>query len=170
MNGELLMSVKGAPEVVLGRCRTSRLADGDGARGEATHGRLAGEIDRLARKGLRVLAVAERRLPLDAAFDDAAVKDLELVGLLALSDLVRPSAAAAIAGLQQAGVDVVMITGDHPVTATEIAAQLGLGNHHSVMTGAELDGMSDAALDARVADVRVFARVTPGHKAVVWSP
>lgn len=164
-NGELLMNAKGAPEVILARCQTWARPDGVSPLDPVASERLAQEADRLARKGLRVLAVAEKHLVLDAAFDEAAVSELTFLGFLAFSDHVRPSAAAAIAGLQQAGVDVVMITGDHPATATEIAAQLGLINHAGVVTGVELDEMNDATLDARLPGVSVFARVTPSHKA-----
>jgi cation-transporting ATPase I len=95
---------------------------------------------------------------------DADVGGLTFLGLLALSDPVRPSAALAVVGLQRAGVDVVMVTGDHASTAESVAVELGLLNGHQVMTGAELAGLSDPELDRALPDVAVFARVAPADK------
>jgi magnesium-transporting ATPase (P-type) len=126
------------------------------------------QIDHLARRGLRVLAVAEGPIPAGAitAFgvDDDAVAELTLLGLVAIADPVRPEAASAVLGLQQAGVAVCMVTGDHPSTAEGIAAELGILNGHRVMGGAELATLSDDQLDEVVSNVSVFARVTPGDK------
>jgi magnesium-transporting ATPase (P-type) len=168
-----LLSVKGAPEVVLPRC-THRLAGGraqplDG-RGQA---RLAREQNRLAAAGYRVLAVAERRgaatVPRarrQLADDD--VTGLAFLGFLALSDPVRGTATPSLDQLRAAGVQIVMITGDHPSTARTIAAELGvLDGDAQVVTGAELDAMADAELDATLPRVAVVARGSPAHKVRV---
>jgi cation-transporting ATPase I len=160
----LLVSVKGAPEVLLPRSRRWRRDGGTVELDAATRDRLAAEVERLAARGLRVLAVAEKALPLDTPFDDPAVDALDLCGFVAFSDPVRPSAAAAVAGLRAAGIDVVMITGDHPSTAARISAELGLLDGEGVATGAELDDTDDTRLATLVGRVRVFARVTPAHK------
>ncbi|MDQ6697761.1 MAG: HAD-IC family P-type ATPase [Actinomycetota bacterium] len=164
------LSVKGAPEVLVLRCRTWR-RDGRSIKLDARLRRqLERSVDQLARQGYRVLAVAERRfsgssLPdLSVGLDDDAATELELLGLLALADPVRPAAAAAIDGLRRAGVDVVMVTGDHPSTAEGIATELHLLDGRRVVTGAELEQLSDDELDDVLADVSVFARVTPADK------
>ena len=90
--------------------------------------------------------------------------DLVLLGLIGLADPVRPTAAAAIDGVQAAGVSVVMVTGDHPSTAEGIAAELGILDSRRVMTGAELSQLDDGQLDEILEDVSVFARVTPADK------
>lgn len=167
-DADATLSVKGAPEVVLPRCSTWRV-DGDtraldrGARDE-----LAAHVEALARSGQRVLAAAERPWPIDGPGADAlteeAVTGLVLVGFVGLSDPVRPEAASAVRVMQRAGVDVVMVTGDHPSTAEGVATELGIANGHRVVTGDELDDLGDHDFDALLPDVSVFARVTPAHK------
>jgi cation-transporting P-type ATPase I len=159
-----LLAVKGAPEVVLARSASMR--DGDGpARMTATRRRrLMAEARRLARRGLRVLAVAERTVPAGTRLDEDLVEEVNFVGFLAYSDPVRATAAAAVRSLRRAGVDVVMMTGDHPNTAASIAAELGLINGKAIMTGPEVDGLSDDELAAAISHIAVFARVTPFHK------
>ena len=169
-----LLSVKGAPEVLLDRCRTwRRPADTNGRTSRvkldtAAREALERHVDGLARRGLRVLAVAERRYNRGAAapetLDDDDVDGLTLIGFVALADPVRSTAAAAVRGLQQAGVEVVMVTGDHPSTAAGVAAELGILNGRRVLTGNELERMSDDELAADIEHVSVFARVTPGQK------
>jgi len=160
----LLLSVKGAPEILLDRCAAWR--DSSSAvvtLDVAGRSRLAEHASRMASEGLRVLAVAERTLELDAAFDSQSVRDLLFLGFVALSDPVRPTAREALQGLRQAGVDALLMTGDHPGTAARIAAELEL-DHGLVLTGPELDEMDDDAIEASLRTVRVFARMTPVHK------
>lgn len=165
------LSVKGAPEEVLGRAVRWQTDDGPLPIDAACRRRLRREAERLAALGLRVLAVAERPAPGARAGRDGAagvreedVAGLTLLGFLALADGVRPSAAEAVADLRAAGVEVVMITGDHPQTATAIAREVGILNGHQVVTGGELASMDDAALDDAIAGASVFARVTPTDK------
>ncbi|MGZ6839542.1 MAG: HAD-IC family P-type ATPase, partial [Frankiaceae bacterium] len=98
---------------------------------------------------------------------DEAVSNLEFRGFLALSDPIRPSAVPALLGIREAGVHVVMITGDHPATATAVARDLGVLDHGVLITGTELDAMDDDALDALLPRVTVVARGTPHHKVRV---
>jgi cation-transporting ATPase I len=126
--------------------------------------RLDAEVERLASRGLRVLAVAERPASARAELADERVSDMELFGFLGLADGVRPTAAAAVADLRSAGVSVVMITGDHPSTAAAIAEELHILNGAPVLTGADLDAWDDDKLDAVLGEATVFARVTPAHK------
>lgn len=163
-DGGVLLSVKGAPEKVLIRCAARRGPRGDRPLTPATRTRLERSVDKLARRGLRVLAVAEAELETDQELSDDAVDGLVFLGFLALADPVRPSAAAAVQGLRRAGVAAVMVTGDHPSTAGGIAAELGILNGHRVMTGGQLEQLDDAALAGVLPGVSVFARVTPADK------
>lgn len=162
-----VLSVKGAPEVVLKQCQTWRRGDATLALDPVSAAQLHVLAGLLAHRGLRVLAVAER---VEAASDDALSVErpvgLEFRGLLAFSDPVRPTAAAALVRLAEAGVRAVMVTGDHPSTAKAIAAELGLQDGE-VVTGSELAQLSDEALDARLDAIRVFARVVPAQKVRV---
>ncbi|GAA3977726.1 cation-translocating P-type ATPase [Thermobifida alba] len=162
--GGQLIAVKGAPEVVLERCDTwteqGRTAPFD-ARARAT---VAHEVERLARQGYRVLAVAERAASDRSDLEDGRIRGLRLLGLVGISDPVRSAAAGAVERLASAGVRVVMVTGDHPSTAEAVAAELGLLDGRT-MTGAELAELSDEALTGVVSEVSVFARVSPEQKA-----
>jgi calcium-translocating P-type ATPase len=145
--------VKGALETLFAR---ALLDEGERARLEAV-------ADDWARRGLRVLAVAERWLPDSAPLDEAADSELSVLGLAALQDPLRPAAAEAVRTARSAGIGVSMLTGDHPLTAATIGAQIGLGNG-SPLTGAELESMDDATLERASADHAVFARMTPADK------
>jgi cation-transporting ATPase I len=111
-----------------------------------------------------VLAVAERQATAASEINESAIEKLVFLGFIGYSDPVRPSAKTALGELARAGVDVVMITGDHPSTATAIACELGLINERGVLTGAELDALDDDELCTKVPKVSVFARVTPTQK------
>ena len=144
--------VKGAPERVLRMC--------GGIDMHHWHDR----AEAMARRGLRVLALAER--PEAGEHVDTATLDhsLTFLGLVGLIDPPRPEAIAAVAECRAAGIRVKMITGDHAGTAAAIAAQIGLANPHRVLTGADLDKLDDAQLALEVADVDIFARTSPEHK------
>ncbi|MFD8567927.1 HAD-IC family P-type ATPase [Streptomyces sp. NPDC059639] len=165
-----LLSVKGAPEEVVDRCtgRDGRPLDKAGRRAVLAEG------EKLAGAGHRVLAVAERRLPAvtgplpdGAELADEDVAGLEFLGFLALTDQVRGSAAGSLRRLTEAGVHIVMITGDHPDTAEAIARELGLVNGHQVVSGAELDDLDDTKLAEILPTVGVVARAAPHHKVRV---
>lgn len=164
-HGRHLLSVKGAPEIVLAQCKYWRRPEGDVPLDAAALEELDREIDILARQGFRVLAVGERPASDRRDLDESRIRHLRLVGFVALADPVRATAAAAVEQLQLAQVGVVMVTGDHPSTAEAIAAELNVLNGHRVMTGIELEALSDEQLAAEVGDIAVFARVTPTQKA-----
>jgi magnesium-transporting ATPase (P-type) len=150
--GGRLLQVKGAPERVLPMCH--------GIDPEAWQDR----AEALARRGLRVLALAERTESADQ-IDAGNLEDgLTFLGLLGLIDQPRPEAIAAVAECRAAGIRVKMITGDHAGTAAAIASEIGLENPDRVLTGKDLDRLDDAALAAAVADTDVFARTSPEHK------
>ena len=125
-----------------------------------------GTVDRLAVDGLRVLAVAERRTDLPAGSDDVQelVADLSLLGFVGVADTPRPAAAEAVHLLADDGVQAVMVTGDHPATAAAIAAAVGIPAD-AVLTGPELDRMTEGERTRRVAATTVFARVSPEQKS-----
>jgi cation-transporting ATPase I len=160
--GARLLSVKGAPEVILARCRRWRRAGRAVRLDRRGRGALERELNELARQGLRVLAVAERQ-DVGPELDDAAVDALDFVGYVACGDPAREAAAEPIGHLLDTA-QIVMITGDHPSTAEAIAAELGFLNSRRVVSGAELDALDDEELDAIVAEVAVFARTTPADK------
>jgi calcium-translocating P-type ATPase len=150
--------VKGAPEEVLARC--TDLDDGDASEARA-------HVEAYAAQGLRVLALARRRLPAAPGDRDEVERDLELLGLVALLDPPRPEVAAAVASCHQAGIRVIVITGDHARTALEVARRIGLEvGPDEVIPAAELDRLPDEALDRLLADGRelVFARASPETK------
>lgn len=155
--------VKGAPEVIVPRC--SHVRDGDelAVLDESSWHR---EAEAMAARGLRLLAVAERRLDQDG-FDphgDQSLEGLVLLGLVAIIDPPREEAVAAVEVCQRAGIAVKMITGDHAVTAAAIGRALGLGEGPRGLTGDDLDAMNEADFDSAASDHAVFARVTPEHK------
>jgi Ca2+-transporting ATPase len=137
---------------------------GDPAEREAWE-RAQAAADRYAAEGYRVLALAERRL--DELPDDLAVTEanLSLLGLVAMADPPRPESAGAVAAARAAGITPIMITGDHALTAQAIARRLGiLTDGGRTLTGAELETLDDAAFDAIVDDVSVYARTNPEQK------
>jgi cation-transporting P-type ATPase I len=158
------MAVKGAAEVVLRRCGTWLRPKGSARLSRSAAGQIQRAVDRLSRRGLRVLAVAERAATGRRDLRDDRVAGLEFVGLLAFGDPVRSSTAEAVAGLRDAGVAVIMLTGDHPGTAESIAAAVDLPDGGPVLTGADLDAMTDRQLAQRLPRVSVCARLTPAHK------
>ncbi|WP_034288175.1 cation-translocating P-type ATPase [Amycolatopsis benzoatilytica] len=170
-DGRIWVHTKGAPETVLPLC-TSEL-DSEGRPGPLTADRrreLAGLVDAQARQGLRVLAVAERPLRPGAAPPanrDQAERDLTLLGLVAMVDPPRPEVAGAVADCHAAGIGIIVITGDHGLTAAAIAEQVGItqGNP-TVITGEELDRMSEADLDTLLSgrSELIFARSSPEAK------
>ena len=151
--GDFVIAAKGAPEAIADLCHL----------GQADLRSLLAQVEALASDGLRVLAVAK------ATFHPATLPpqshdfDFELLGLVGLEDPIRPSVPAAIRECRTAGVRVVMITGDYPVTAARIAREIGLPAE-GVMTGAELEAIDDRALADRLGALSVFARVVPAQK------
>ncbi|WP_338743653.1 HAD-IC family P-type ATPase [Actinomadura luteofluorescens] len=163
--GERTVFVKGAPEVVLPLCARTP----DGALDRTTRRRLRGRVERLASSGHRVLAVAEHRMPDGGdTITEGEVTGMTFLGLLGLADPVRATAARAVADLRTAGVQIIMLTGDHPATAAAIADQVaGGGAEHRVITADEIDRLDDDALSQALIGVDVVARCTPVHKVRV---
>ncbi len=161
--GEPLLSVKGAPEVILPRCARWR----GRSIGPRDRKRLSSQLDRLTRDGYRVLAVAENHVASSLRLADGEITELSFAGFVAFGDPIRVAAGASVRDLRDAGVHVVMITGDHPATAAAIAAELDVLNGGTTVTGADLDRLDDRALAAALPNVSVIARCTPAHKVRV---
>lgn len=161
--GRFVVSVKGAPEAVLDVSSSRAETDGNLAVGAADRVELLAAAERLAASGARVLAVAERIVDSLPATAEAAETDLCVLGLVAFSDLPRPEAADAVTACRTAGIRIIMVTGDHPATATNIAEQVGIDSH-TVVRGEDLDHLDAEGFASIVAQASVFARVTPEHK------
>jgi Ca2+-transporting ATPase len=154
VNDSYIIAAKGSPDAIADVCHL----DDNQMQSLAEH------IDTMAKEGLRVIGVAS------SAFSGASLPGgqhdfiFSFMGLIGLADPVRPSVPEAIKECCSAGIRVVMITGDYPVTAQNIASEIGLSNYSSVITGSELDGMDDMELQERIKTVNIFARVVPEQK------
>jgi magnesium-transporting ATPase (P-type) len=159
--GENLVIVKGAPEVVLQRC--TELAGG----GRLDRAAVLAQVEALGTRGMRVLAIATLEPPrrLSSLREEDIAGGLSLLGLEGMIDPPRPEVIEAVKACQQAGIEVKMITGDHHATAKAIGVELGLvAPEGVVLTGHDIDALSDAALVKAAREVNVFARVSPEHK------
>lgn len=173
-NGDLVVLSKGAPDVLLRHCTRLQLGGEVVPLDPVRRARALAEIEALSEEAFRTLAVAYRPAPelagvaghADAAgFDESAEEDLVYAGVVGIIDPPRPEVRPAIAEARAAGIRVVMITGDHPATATRIARDLGIIDEEGIaLPGARIDGMDDHQLRSAVRTVSVFARVAPQHK------
>ena len=151
---QYIIAAKGAPEAIIDLCHLDA---------RATQ-KIIQQVNALAEKGLRVLAVAK------AKFSEQTLPEIqhdfafEFIGLIALADPIRPTVTAAISEAHSAGIRVVMITGDYPATAMNIARQIGLQSKNGVITGSELSQLSDTELQNRIKTVNIFCRVVPEQK------
>ncbi len=156
-DGRFLVCVKGAPDVLLARCRI----------GEEERRRILAVNDSMAGAALRVLGVAQRSLDrMPTALDSGTVeRELTFLGLLGMMDPPRREVKEAVDQCRRAGIKPVMITGDHRLTAVAVARELGIyGPGDLAITGADLDFMSQDMLEQEVEKFSVYARVSPEHK------
>ena len=151
---------KGAPEVVVGSCARRLTEGGEETLDERARAEVLEAARRMAGEALRVLAIAYKP---NASLQDAE-RDMTLLGLVGMIDPPRAEAKDAVRECEEAGIKVVMITGDHPLTAKAVAEELGLSKEGHVVTGAELEEMSDEELERVSESVEVCARVSPAHK------
>jgi Ca2+-transporting ATPase len=151
---DLIIAAKGAPEAMADLCHfdVPRLQN------------LEQQIGAMANQGLRVLGVARARLRAAELPDGQHDFDFEFLGLLGLQDPVRPGVPEAVQECYTAGIRVIMITGDYPLTAQNIARQIGLQPIEQIITGPELDQMSDDELQQRIKTTCIFARAVPEQK------
>ena len=169
--GSRSILVKGAPDRLLDRCGWQSSADGTPEPLERAF--WEEKIDELGSQGLRVLAAARRTAdPAASTLEPADIdEDLELTGVVGIVDPPRPEAVEAISLCSTAGIGVTMITGDHSGTALAIAREMGIVDSADapVLTGAEVESMSDTQLRKVVDSVRVYARTSPEHKLRIVS-
>ncbi|OIO60507.1 MAG: ATPase [Alphaproteobacteria bacterium CG_4_10_14_0_2_um_filter_63_37] len=152
--GALTVAAKGAPEAVADLCHLSAEA----------RSALDARVETLAREGLRVLGVARAAIAGCDLPEHQHAFDFEFLGLIALADPLRDSVPAAVAACLEAGVRVVMITGDYPATAKAIAQGAGLPHEAKILTGPEIETLDAAQLQARMSTVGIVARAVPEHK------
>jgi P-type Ca2+ transporter type 2C len=163
--GTSVVYSKGAADVILDDCTFWMSESGDAPLTPSMRDTLQGIEERMAGDGLRVLAIARKHA---RSLTDGEHR-MTLLGLVGIMDPPRQEAAAAVRTCQRAGITPVMITGDHPVTATIVARELGILTAGRVISGRELEAMNDPDLERHVADISVYARVSPADKLRVIS-
>mgnify|MGYP001025021742 FL=1 len=156
-SGDFISYVKGAPDILLEKCGFLMTSGGVIPLNASDKARIEREISSLSSRALRVIAHAQKQ-------GKTADNGLVFLGLSAMQDPPREEAKEAIRKCRKAHIRTVMITGDHKDTAAAIAKQAGISDGTSVITGAELDRLSDPELDRELDKCRVFARVNPSHK------
>lgn len=149
-----VIAAKGAPEAIFDLCHLSKENISD-------YGKAVAEM---ASTGLRVLGVATARLESAKLPEIQHDFDFEFIGLIGLSDPVRENVPMAVKECHKAGIRVIMITGDYPVTAINIGKNIGISNYENCITGPELNEMTEDQLCERIKDVNIFARVVPEQK------
>jgi Ca2+-transporting ATPase len=160
----MVAHVKGAPEVILGRCTHIREGDHIRPLTETDSANFTQAYLEMGKDGLRTLALAERKLPKNLSLEEDTVEqDLTLLGMVGMIDPPRPEVPQAIRVAHAAGIRTIMITGDAALTASTIAERIGI-HAVRVITGVELDQMDDEALRSALNQQVIFARVTPEHK------
>src|SRR6478736_3072597 len=162
-----LAAIKGSPEALLPHAEYWQRGAERLPLDRAQRAELLAKAREFGRRGLRVLAVAERELQPADSLDLSRLQALTFRGFIAFSDPVRPSSAQSVADLRAAGVELVMLTGDHPSTAEAVARDVDLLRGRAVITGTELSELSDEELDRKIKTFGVFARVTPAQKVRV---
>ncbi|PZU69344.1 cation-translocating P-type ATPase [Sphingobium sp.] len=165
--GETVLVSKGAPDVLMERCTRVRVGMEVLPFDQGYQAQARSDVERLSDEALRTLAVAYRPLDSNESSNCGAAleRNLIFVGTVGIIDPPREEAAIAIAEARRAGLRVMMITGDHPRTASRIAAQLGIAPAGApALTGTELDGLDEIGLATAVRGTSVYARVAPIHK------
>jgi cation-transporting ATPase I len=161
------VAVKGSPETVLRFAEHWQRGEERIAVDRALRAELLAKAREFARRGLRVLAICDRSYAATELVDLTKLETLIFRGFVAFSDPVRRTSAQAVSDLRAAGVEVVMLTGDHPSTAEAVARDVDLLRGRVVLTGSELSELSDDELDRKITGIGVFARVTPAQKVRV---
>ncbi|MBI5231173.1 MAG: calcium-translocating P-type ATPase, PMCA-type [Coriobacteriales bacterium] len=161
--------MKGGPDVVLALCTSALLRGQTVPMTDALRAEISERNAAFAAGGYRTLGFAYRNLAEEEPSEGEALeRDLTYVGIMGLQDPARPEVPEAIAQAQRAGITVAMVTGDHALTARAIGEQIGLlapdAPDTALVTGADLEDMSDDELAARAEEIRVYARVNPEHK------
>ena len=164
VGGKQMLTVVGAPESILGLSKTFWSGGKQKAWTSADRKKVETVFHNMSQNGLRVIAFAIDPNA-NKTLDPEKIRDLSFVGFYGMKDATRPEAAVAIQKATAAGVKVVMITGDHKITAQAIAKEAGIWHEgDTVLTGVDVDAVSDAELAKALRTVSVFARVNPEHK------
>jgi Ca2+-transporting ATPase len=165
-SGQLLLCVKGAPERIISMCSSIRYHDKNEPLLPEKSKFILETYQSLANRAYRVLAIAYKELPSEKSevSQSDVERDLVFLGLVGMLDPPRPEVFEAVKKAKQAGIRVIMITGDNPATATAIAREVGILDNMEVVSGTELDNMSDEELANRIGRIAVFARTEPRHK------
>ncbi|MCY7323406.1 MAG: cation-transporting P-type ATPase [Phormidesmis sp. CAN_BIN36] len=163
-NGNFWIAVKGAPEPLLAISTQYQSGEFQHSLTDPQRQSILAAASEMAGEGLRVIAFAEKMTSDEPRSQDEAESDLTFIGLAGLADPPRPEVKAAIAACRAAGIRLVMITGDHALTAQEIASQVGLNTNTRLLTGSDLDALSNTDLQAAVNQITVYARTTPEQK------
>ncbi len=164
VEGKNFLTVEGAPEVVLELCTHIRRNGQKHPLTKKDRAEIEEVLVKMSERGLRVVAGALHE-HVSPSFKSESVKDLTFVSFFGMQDVLRPEVAEAMTRATSAGIKVVMVTGDHRLTARAIAKDAGIWKEgDEVLTAAEIDGMSDLQLAEKLGSVTVFARVTPEHK------
>ena len=163
--GGVVAYAKGAPEVIVQSCSTMLTDTGVQDLDETRRTEVLERARQMAAEALRVLAVAYK----PQATEKDAESNMTLLGLAGMIDPPRAEAKDAVRKCEEAGIKVIMITGDHPLTAKAVAEELGLSKNGRVVSGAELEAMDDSQLGREVESIEVCARVSPAHKLRVVS-
>jgi len=153
-SNQLVIAAKGAPEAIFDLCHLPA----------GMQEKYAQAVQTMASEGLRILGVAKSSVPESQLPEIQHDFEFEFVGLIGLSDPIRPQVPQAIKECREAGIRVIMITGDYPVTAQNIAKEIGLQNYSECITGSELAEMDEAELSEKIKTIDVFARVVPEQK------
>ena len=156
----LMACAKGAPEVIVESCSFVLTQNGEENLDQIRRIEVLEVARLMAEEALRVLAIAYK----PNAKPNEAEQEMTLLGLVGMIDPPRPEAQAAVRECEDAGIRVIMITGDHPLTAKAVADELGLSKKGLVVTGLEIDQMADEELEETADSVEVCARVSPTHK------
>ena len=157
---DVVAYAKGAPEVIVQSCTSVLTETGVEFLDDARRSEVLERARQMAGEAMRVLAIAYK----PSATLKNAERDMTLLGLAGMIDPPRPEAKAAVQKCKEAGIKVIMITGDHPLTAKAVAEELALTQNGRVVNGAELEAMDDAQLEREVDSIEVCARVSPAHK------
>jgi len=161
---DMLMTVVGAPEVMLGLSAKLWTSRGEQLLTEKDRAGIEDVFRKMSEKGLRVVAFSVTK-EAPAVFEPENIKGLTFVGLLGMKDTLRPEVAGATKKAEAAGIRVVMITGDHQITAVSVAREAGIYHEgDGVLTGEEINALSVKELAEKIGNVSVFARVSPEHK------
>jgi P-type Ca2+ transporter type 2C len=151
---ENIIATKGAPEAIFELCHLN----------SKERKRISAAVEKLASEGLRVLGVAKAKISSNELPEIQHDYNFEFIGLIGLLDPIRSNVKQAITDCKNAGIRVIMITGDYPVTAQHIAKEIGLENPEKCMTGAELQTISEIELSHQINGINIFARVVPEQK------